>query len=71
MEIKMLKKIAFYFFGFGLGVFMLFNSGVVLYQFLADVPWNITPTERLFSSGITCLVGIILIIWTYLLIKKR
>lgn len=49
---------------------MLLNSGVVLYQFLADMPWNITPAERIFSAGITCLVGIILIAWTYLLVKK-
>jgi hypothetical protein len=66
----MLKKIAFYLLGFGLGIFMLFNSMMVLYQFLAGIPWNITPAERLFSSGITFLVGLILIIWTYLLRKK-
>ncbi len=67
---KIIKKIAFYTFGFGLGILMLLNSGVVLYQFLADMPWNITPAERIFSAGITCLVGIILIAWTYLLVKK-
>lgn len=67
----MIKKAAFYILGFGLGFFMMFNSAVVLYQYLAGMEWNITATERLFSVFITGLVGIVLTTWTYLLIKKR
>lgn len=66
----MVKKTLFCIFGFGLGAFMLFNSVVAFNRFLHGYRL-LEPYEWMFSSIITSLVGVILIIWTYLLIKKK
>ncbi len=57
-------------FGFGLGLFMLLNSAVVFSKLVKGDAWNVTPEQKLVSAVVTCLVGIVLILWTYLLLKK-
>ena len=66
----MLRKIIFSVMGFGLGLFMLFNSVVVFSKFIKGAAWELTSQEKLFSIVISCLVGLVLVIWTYLLVKK-
>ena len=65
----MISKIFLGLIGFILGAFMLINSIVVFFRFLRGYRL-ITPSEWLFSSIITFSVGVVLFIWTILLIKK-
>ena len=66
----MLRNTLFYIFGFGLGIFMLFNSVIALYRYFHGFRM-LEPFEWMFSSIVTFLTGAVLTIWTYLLIKKK
>ncbi|MCH9611764.1 MAG: hypothetical protein S4CHLAM102_02380 [Chlamydiia bacterium] len=66
----MLRKLLLSIPGFGLGAFMLFNSLVVVMKIRSGTEWHITPEEKMASAIITGVVGGILVLWTYLLIKK-
>ena len=65
-----MRKILISIIGFGLGVFMLFNSIGAFYRFLHGYP-KLAPYESMASSIITLLVGIVLVIWTIFLIKRK
>lgn len=66
----MIRKILLCVFGFGLGIFMLFNSIVALNRFLHGYEKPLEPFEWMFSSVITFSTGVVLLVWTYLLVKK-
>ena len=66
----MLRKIMLSIIGFAFGAFMLVNGIGAFYRFLYGYRL-LTPSEWMFSSIVTFSVGIVLIIWTLLLIKKR
>ncbi len=66
-----MKKAFFAIVGFGLGAFMLLNGAVAYYRATTDATWVLTTTEKFVSAGITGLVGIVLIAWTSVIIKKK
>lgn len=67
----MIKKIVLCIIGFGSGLFMLLNGIVIYNKYLDGSSWSITPGERLYIACITFIVGLLLVLWTYLLIKKK
>ncbi len=53
-----------------LGVFMIVNAVLVFYRFSSGVTWELSSTEKLFSSIVTAFVGVLLLWQTSRLIGK-
>ncbi|PCI93536.1 hypothetical protein COB11_05130 [Candidatus Aerophobetes bacterium] len=66
-----MKKVLFWIFGIFLGCFMLVNSAICFYRYLNGYSRVTSPQEWLTSFILTFVVGVVLIIWTSLLLKKQ
>lgn len=54
-----------------LGLFMLLNACLVFYRFSCGKVWELTRFEKIFSSATTAMVGALLLVQTYRLIRRK
>ena len=70
---KKFKKIMTGLFGFGMGGYILYRQSIYLYKLLSHQEIQqkiISRNHQLISVGILLPTGLILVLYTYLLIKK-
>lgn len=66
-----MKKAIVSILGFPLSIFLLINSYIVFQRYLTPYTRALDPSEWLTSSIVTGSTGIILLIWTVLILKKK